>query len=43
MGGNDMTPKFKVVVTDYEYQSLHWEEKEVASVGGILGSLWVEN
>lgn len=34
--GNDMTPKFKVVVTDYEYQSLHWEEKEVASVGGIL-------
>lgn len=31
-----MTPKFKVVVTDYEYQSLHWEEKEVASVGGIL-------
>lgn len=34
--GNDMTPKYKVVVTDYEYQSLHWEEKEVASVGGIL-------
>lgn len=31
-----MTPKFKVVVTDYEYQSLHWEEKEVNSVGGIL-------
>ncbi|NLB87940.1 MAG: C-terminal binding protein [Syntrophomonadaceae bacterium] len=31
-----MTPKYKVVVTDYEYQSLHWEEKEVSSVGGIL-------
>ncbi len=31
-----MTKKFKVVVTDYEYQSLHWEEREVNAVGGIL-------
>lgn len=31
-----MGPKFKVVVTDYEYESLAWEEKAVREIAGIL-------
>ncbi len=31
-----MKSKFKVVVTDYEYESLIWEEKILQEIGGIL-------